>query len=382
MLLVSCDSDNADTGGTVLIDPPAETVETNPLLERTTTSTGGLELECVTVLYTFDLVDDANNTHAITSEQDFIDLLDDANLVIVDFVYPLDVEVDGVAQTLADIEALATAFAQCIPSTGFGTDQFPAYNVSDDNSCYELVFPLSVTEQDGSTTVINDGAAFDVAVADRLLFFAFPLQLEHEDGSIVSANDPEEMFNLLINCSDWGIDSTINISGVEFIACYTIEFPFDVVLADGTTVTVNDHQELCDLMLRGEIANYAFPMTLSLNDSTFTVADEMALALAIEDCPGFGGPNEGLDALLLFAGTQPVFGNGNTACWTVNYPIDVTDFDGNTTTIGDLTSFEDAISFGTAVHLVYPVSYTFIADGTTSTAAGVEDLLADIDNCQ
>lgn len=381
MLLVSCDADNTDTGGTVIIDPPTETVESNPLLERSTSSTTGLDLGCVIVLYTFELVDDANNAYTVASEQDFLNLVSDSSLLIVDFVYPLDVEVDGVTQTVNDADGLASAFAQCIPDTGFSTDGFPAYNISEDNSCYELVFPLSVIEADGSTTTINDEVAFDAAVADRLLFFVFPLQLEDEDGNIVTANDPEEMFNLLINCSDWGIDSTINISGVEFIACYTIEFPFDVVLADGTIVTVNDHQELCDLMLRGEIANYSFPMTLSLNDSTFTVADEQALDMAIADCPGFGGPTSSPGAFLLYVGTQPAF-DDSLACWTVNFPIDLVDLDNTTLTVTDQTSFEISILTGTIDDVVYPVSYTFTEDGSISTANTTEELVADLESCQ
>lgn len=383
MLLVSCDSDNTDTGGTVIIDPPTETVTVNPLLERSNTSTGGLELGCVTVLYTFEIADQANNVYSVASEQDFLDLVSDSSFLLADFVYPLDIEVDGTAQTADDGDDLASAFAQCVPDTGFSNDGFPAYNISAENSCYSLVFPVALQELDGSTTTISDEAAFDIAVADRPLFFEFPLQLEDEDGNIVSAADPDDMFNLLIGCNEWDIDSTVTFGEASLIACYTMEFPFDVVLADGTTTTVNDNQELTNLILGGQVVDFGFPMTLSLNDSIFTVADVQALEMAIADCPGFGGPTTGSpDALLLYAGTEPVFGSNMTACWTVDFPINVLGFDGVVTAVVDQPGFEAAINDGTAFSLEYPVSYTFLADGTSSTANDTEGLIADLESCQ
>lgn len=374
--LTSCNSDDIDDGGTTVIDPPTETVETNPLLQRSNTSNDGLELGCVVVLYDFDLVDDSGNTYTITSEDDFFALLNN-NTAIADFVFPLSVSINGVAETLDDGDALGTAFAACVPSGGFGSNSFPAYNISEDNSCYELIFPIAVLEQDSTVTTIDTEQDFDDAVADRLIFFVFPMDLVHEDGSVITVSSPNDLFGALASCGGYTDTTYIDLDGLDYIACYELQFPAQILLVDGSVITVNNHQELCDLMLYGQMADYSYPLTLSLNDSTITVNNETELSDAISACPGFDPQS----AFLLIIGTQPVF-TDTMACWTIEYPIDLIDLTGSTITVNDQAEFEAAV-FGAVVYeVVFPVSYTFISSGMTSTANSLDELTTDLENCQ
>ncbi|NNK89376.1 MAG: hypothetical protein HKO89_02100 [Saprospiraceae bacterium] len=388
-MLTNCEKENLDM---IEIEEEEITVDTtiisNNLIFRSNpgTQSGGLELDCITILYPFDLLKSDGTTISINNDDDFLSLIDSTatGSDIIDFVYPLDVlDDEGEQETIDDAEELAEMFAECVPDGGWTTDEFPAYLVSFDNSCYTLQYPLTLETLDGTELTANDEEDFIELMTEEIVFFVFPFNVIHEDGNTETVNDVDELFSLLISCNGFYIDSTDWEweTGFEYIGCYMIGFPLDVVVSDGSVVTVNNHMELCDLMLVGELVDYAYPLILTDEDGNTVIANnEDELYELLEDCDDFISGSG--DAFLLFLGTQPVDSLGTTGCYTINYPITVT---GETATgVMEIEIFSDQEILELSVpdaSLEYPVSVTLTSDGSVVELNGIEEIFELLEDC-
>jgi len=243
--------------------PAPETVESvNVYARNNGQNDEGLDFDCFVVLYPFALVNDEGAEYAINEEADLVALQDTE---IIDFVYPLDVDQDGELSSIASGEELAMLFAGCIPDGGWDDGFFPAYLISFDNSCYEFVYPISLENWEGETVTANNESEFNTAITNEPHNFIFPFSIVDEDGEVISVADIDELFDALFDCNGFSVgDSTVwdYEVGFEYIGCYMVEFPIDIVLDDGTVVTVNNHEEMCEYMFEGSIADYTYPLTL------------------------------------------------------------------------------------------------------------------------
>ena len=382
-MFTSCSDENIDDTNVVIEEPNTDPKTINPLLSRSTSSNNGLDLGCFSVLYPFELVDDQGTNYNVNDSTDLLLVFGDSSLFIVDFAYPLNIEDDGIQSTINSSDELANAFSSCLPTGGWDANDFPAYDISYENSCYALVYPVSLEDTDGNVTIANNAAELDAAIASDIQFFVWPISLEQVDGTTTVVNNTDELFNALISCNGFG-DDTIYIGwedGFEFIGCLELSFPFDVVLNDGTTVTVNNHMEYCDLMLQGSIFDFVYPLSFTTPDGqVVTVQSEMELYDALSlHCGDIGGPAFG-NLSILYIGTLPVFGD-SVACFNVVYPVDAIGEDSVTQTINNQMELESLVTQGTLLNVVFPVSVTYIDAGTTVTATNEPELFAILEGC-
>ncbi len=388
LVISSCNRENVLEEGVDLPEIETQLVEVNPLLERSSSSEEGLVLDCFTVNYPFDLVDEDGETYTITSDEDFETLWEDDEYVCVDFVYPIDITYeDGETATIESAEDLGEAFASCLPQGGWEDGQFPAYLISYDNSCYEFVYPITLVDLAGEETVVTDEESFNGAVAEDLQFFVFPITLLHEDGEEVEVQNIDEIFDALLACGGWDVEDTLGWdweTGFEYIGCYVIEFPLDVELADGTIVTVNDHMELCDLMLQGEVLGYAYPLTLIDEEGNeIVVESEEELWEALEDCPGWGDGGDFDESFEILIFLLEFESTGE--CFSINYPITLYDEEGNIEVVGSYEQLEEIFNgsgdfFPQGMEL--PVTVTLLEDGSEVSIDSIEDVFEIIADCE
>lgn len=384
MVMVSCNDDNIDDTGVVITDPTTIDREQNPLVARAVSSVDGLVLDCITITFPFDLQADDQTTFTVNSLED-LDLLDDTMFVFVDFVFPLDVILaDGTSTAVPDNEELFNLFASCLPTGDWMSGSFPAYNINDGNSCYELSFPLSLTTEDGVVIVVDTEEAFNTALAAQPLFFVFPLDLVDDAGVTISVASVDDMFDALFSCSGWTDDTTYVSweNDFEYIGCYLIEYPLSIVLGNGTTVSVNNQVELYDYMLTGQMVGFAFPMTLTSQDGmSFVVNSEAELNTALEDCQFTPGIDTIADLAFLYFGTQAITFD-STSCWSIVFPVDVNDNNGNLITLDDQAQIEALITNANTFYDVQlPVSVILTQTGATITATTIMEYTLLLENC-
>jgi hypothetical protein len=390
LLSVGCSKEDIDTTDTEteVIDPIITSV-VNGLVNRTTTdeSTEGLDLDCVYVLYPFSLLDENGGEHVINNDADFISLFDSTmmTLVIVDFVYPLNlVDETGVIVEVNDAIQLGELFANCIPDGGWTAEIFPAYLIDIENSCYEISYPISVQHEDGTTETAQNEEEFIEILTQDIVFFVFPFTLIDEEGNAIQVENVDQMINLLISCGGYEVDSVDWNweTGFEYIGCYMVSFPLNVVLSDGTTVLVSDHNELCDLMLQGLFFDFGFPLNLVDEDGNVSIVNNQeeleGLLSECEPVISFG------DIYLLLEGTFPIDSISGTGCYSINYPISTTylDENGQETEI-DFNSDDEVLFFEfPIVSMGYPVSVTLTSDGTVVELNGIEEIIDLLISCQ
>lgn len=388
---ISCNKDNIDN--TIKEDDPRDPIVsvTNSLLARSLNSEEGLEMACFSVLYPFTLVDVNNENYTIANEDDWNEILQDSGLVfIVDFVYPITIaDENGIQTSIQNVDQLTEAFSACLPTGGWTESDFPAYNINEANSCYTMNFPISLKKADGSIVVANDEEEFNELMASDLYFFVFPFNLKDENNVTLVVNSTDELFNLLISCGGVVVDTTVIDwqTGFDYIGCYQIVFPLNIQLDNGTTVAVLTHHELCDIMLTGHFAGYAFPLSLITPDGqSITVNNEDELQAALNDCVEVMEVTN--SAFILYAGTvaDSTVSGGNVACYSINYPITITAM-GNgaiqTITVNNDAELMNLIFSGQyiSVDVNYPVSVTLTEDNTVVIINSNEELLNLLLNC-
>lgn len=394
LIIVSCSKESNITTETNegQIDPTEE-IEQNSLLTRSVSSEEGLDLDCFTILFPFDLIDSDDETHTIANNEDFEALLESSDeTYIVDFVYPLNIEdEEGNTSTIEDGEALREAFANCLPN-GWETDAFPAYLINLENSCLTLQYPITVADIEGNQNTYEDEESFVAALAEEPLFFVFPMSLSNGDGETIEVNDIDELLTALFDCNGLDIDTTIwnDDYGFEYIGCYEIVFPFSVELLDGTIVEVNNHMEYCDLLLEGNVQGFAFPMTLNGEEGEIVVNSQEEFDALLEDCWDWEGPGEIGDLLLLATGAIGFDSLGIDACYTISFPmnaeaVDLEDNSSEEITINNLDELMELISGFPGQYIynvVYPVTITINESGEEVVLEQLEDLFEILENCQ
>jgi len=370
---------------------PDRIFEQNPLISRSGASEEGLDLDCFEILYPFSVVDNDGIEYEITRIEDFESILSEIEgNDIIDFVYPINVLTDDDDFAVADAFGLGELFALCVPDGGWNEDDFPAYLIDNSNSCYTLDYPISVEDPNGNVEVAENETEFVGLISEEDLFFVFPFGLIDEDGTTIEITNVDALFNTLFDCNfidqdslwDWEI-------GFEFIGCYRVEFPL-VVVTEGGEVEVNNHMELCDLMLEGQLIGYGFPLTLiDQEGDEIVVNSEEEFEEAIGACSNGGGNGGGEfseEFFLLLAGAVGDDEIGTNACYTIQFPIQVilSDFEGNTET-QTINSLAEAIALVQGefpfIELEYPINVS-LADGEEVTIESESDIFDVLESCE
>jgi len=334
-MFTSCEKENI-----VIIDDPIvqtpepEVTSANPLLGRVegsnTGSADGLDLECVTILFPFEVLLQDESTAEVLSFDELITLSEYQENPAIDFVYPINLEdADGNEVNADNIEELSDYFISCIPDDGWGSGDWneggeygevPVFDIDFTNSCITLIYPFSVQDLGGNITVVNgqEELANTVIENEGLVFFAFPLSVTHENGEEVVLENGDELFEALISCDNITIPCDTTIVGGGQIACYELKYPLAIVLLDNSIETVNSEDEFVNLLLNGEIINFSFPLTLiNENGEELVVENDNELAEAFNECYEVENPNEPVifeEAVLFLA-------ISSQGCYSINYPI-------------------------------------------------------------
>lgn len=380
LVLSSCTKEEVSEMDDVIVNEPTpEVVTTNPLISQITlrSDSDELDLGCFLVHLPFDLIVNGV-TVTIEDSEDFQGVLQEMPETI-DFVYPIEItNEDGTTESIADGVALGEIFANCVPNTGWGEDLFPTYLISDESSCYDMVYPVNLVDIDGNSVVANDEAEFiDLISQGDPLFFEFPLSLIDEDGDTVLAANDEELFTLLFDCEE------IEVPGGDPIGdCWDFSYPFEMINQDGDIIVINNHDDYCNAMLEGLALELVYPLTLVNSDGEeLVVNNEDELSQAWLDC--FPPIQE--FAISGFLASSNLI--NSESCYSIIYPFEYLD---NTT--GIIGVLEDASAAQAYIDsnnpdswddvLIFPVTVTEIPSGDEITFNSILEYFDFMANCQ
>lgn len=294
---------------------------------------------------------------------------------------------------------LGLVFASCEKDfLNFGnnnTDQeesfFGLFNEFDDDDddddddefgCVDIVYPIDIQFPDGTTQAVNSDTELDSLIeawydnnptSNNDPTLVFPIQVIDEDSTVITANDEEEFCELFFGCyDDCDDDEDCDDWDDEEDLCFEIIYPVDLILPDGTTITVNDDEELETAIENYYDANpndtnfisFSYPITVTLfeNDSIITINDDDELEELFESC--FEDFDDCFDIVypidVMLPDSTIVTANDEDALeqifddWFDNnpnstdepelvFPFDVILDDGTTETINDWDEFEELL---------------------------------------
>ncbi len=376
-LFTSCSEDNFDTTTTETeeIDVKESTSQNNIMTRASSSQDQSTELlfDCLSLKYPFELVDVNGSIITVDNNDAYASVVFDS--IVVDFNYPLII-IDGSDEEVEvnDATEFAELFASCIPNDIWNDIRFPAYLIDEANECYALVFPLSVYNEAEENLELDTREEFLEAITKEELYFNLPFNIVSTDGEEFSVNNLDDFYNAIFACNGFESDS-LGLDwedGFEYIGCYKLEFPLPIVDVDGSIITVENHEALCDLMIEGRVKDFAYPIELIGEDGELVVANS----------------NEEFNDLIYSCYDDPYYADGSISlllqgaalrleqpCYTISYPLTVSQID----TIGNTMTYEVSSDDELAQYefdgftLEYPIDITY-EDGSVSTVNQFEDL--------
>jgi len=288
-------------------------------------SNEGLTMECITISYPFGFVSESGTTTKINNKEEVQKALSNEKNPVIDFVYPIKVKLyeREALVSVNNVEDLAQVFIGCIPTDGWEDIQnvgFPAFEF--DGLCKELAYPVNLQSDRNTVIKVENEREFANELAKGNYYFKFPVTLVGIDGKTIAADNEKVLINTLFDCETY-TTSDASTSPFDFATCYDIFYP--VILTDelGNTVTVNNVDELYELLFSGEVVDFVYPITLvSEEETTIVVNNEEELTTLIEECFNATEPEP----------NPPV---DTEICFVIDYPIQMTDTLGNETTVNN-----------------------------------------------
>jgi hypothetical protein len=406
LLFTACDQENIDE--VIPADPgfqPEEITTSNfinALRVDNNEQTNEEEalLSCVELDYPFEVALASGATLAINSSEEFLAAVDPTSQdPVVDFVYPLTgTDAEGNVTIFENAEELAMAAIGCIPQEGWEdsevTSTIPAFEFT--HICLDLVYPISLVDDDGNTYVVNDEDEFLALYMENFfLRINLPIQATSSEGEVYDINDIHEFYAAEATCSGNEIIPPVIVEETFVVEgfCGFLQFPFNLRLGDGTIVTVNDENEYATTILSGtDDFELLYPFTLlqpseeGMIETVITNDNEYIasfLACGIEIIIEPAEPCDTPTHVLLFFNAHNIF-TVYDCPFDIAYPVDVT-IDGRAAT---LNSVEDYFAetgapsrFGD-VQLIYPIDVTVAADGSVVTLNSDEEVCAFITSCE
>jgi hypothetical protein len=296
---ISCEKENIDE--IILEDPDYEPEEekVNSLLSQINTDNaqGSIMLNCVAIQYPFELELKSGKTKVINSKIDWAMAQDTSNMdKAVDFVFPLEiVNAEGINVNINSNIELGKDFASCIPQKGWASamatnETLPAC-LYGGLFCFDLIYPLSLTNESGSiTSVNNETALIDLfANTQSSLSFILPISVVNKDnGTQTTIENLDDFWAVIGQCKD--MTPLVTSDGFVFqgFVCFELVYPVAMVNGDGNTIMVNSADEYASLVLNGDPLEIIYPFGLKDDAGIITnVTNLITYIQALNGCGEF-----------------------------------------------------------------------------------------------
>jgi len=152
----------------------------------------------------------------------------------------------------------------------------------------------------------------------------------------------------------YSLQQSNSATGTLDLGCFAVDLPFDFLMADGSSVTVNVEEDFETIFFDSLNApvDFVYPLSVTYTDGeTGVLSSNEELGEAFASCvpsTGWGG-NDGFPAYLIC---------DINSCYQLEYPIDLNDGNGNVLTVNDEDAFIDAIAQNPELYFEFPFNMT------------------------
>lgn len=268
--------------------------------------------------------------------------------------------------TSTNASSLKTAIQSITSPNATMTNQNNMNHSSDfleDFECFDLVFPLEVTDGSQNTTVNN----YDELIAYYTSLpsgtdpnFVYPIAIQFEDGTLETINNEQQLEDEFEECFE------------ELNECFTLNFPLTVTDGNGNNTTVNNEDELAsfyDGLADTDEPNFVYPISVTMisDNSVVTVNNDEEFDDVYEACYDFDD-NDDFD---------------DFDCFSLQYPIDASSINGGNVTIGsddELETYFESLGDDEDPNFSFPITIIF-EDGTEKAINSLVELEEEFDAC-
>jgi len=194
----------------------------------------------------------------------------------VDMVYPLDIIQDGETITIENMIDFQEALFSC--NRGYGNLPFDL-----DTYEIELVYPVTLIYNDGTTLQVNDYAEYEDAVwgstaTHYIIDFQYDIDVIDHNGATVTIHNLNELYDLIdayiLDLTGGGGNSGGYLPSTSDFPCFNINYPVTIIYSDGSTLSVSSDAEY-DQNLTGAqnivAVDLQYPITITQNGSVITI---------------------------------------------------------------------------------------------------------------
>ncbi|MEE9373620.1 MAG: hypothetical protein V3V00_11270 [Saprospiraceae bacterium] len=232
----------------------------------------------------------------------------------------------------------------------------------DPTQCFALNYPVTVLFPDGQDTEVGSDEDLDITLqtwfqsnqsAETFPTFKFPIQVTLSAGKVQSVNNEDELNELISNCFDFeGCEYIDDYQGDIDGLCFSFNYPVTINFPDNTTQSVNSDSTFENVIEQWFMANgyesgvpiVAFPVSITLTDGTTKeIGSDEEFSAIFQECFGDQiGDQIGDDH-------EGEIGNDDDhqeECFSFVFPISYTLHDGTTITVNDedeLNKFHETI---------------------------------------
>lgn len=162
----------------------------------------------------------------------------------------------------------------------------------DEEDCYELVYPVTIINTDGTETTVNSEEELEQLYdeyfetegeeEEDFPYIAYPFDVIDEEGNTITVNSEEEEYDLYDNCEEWDEEWEEEI-------CFDLVYPIQLTNPSGEVITVNSEEELEALFDNIEneedCPEIVYPYDIVFDDGmTITITNEAEEEEAFDVC--------------------------------------------------------------------------------------------------
>lgn len=251
--------------------------------------------DCFEIQFPITFSLDDGGSFIVNSYEDIESAEMDTLIYNAELQFPITITLqDGSIQTINDEDALDSVLKDCYGDdwNGINDDYDDECEYLDElaGECFDVVYPVTLTLEDGGTLVVNSEdeiQALDTDVLEQVTGLQFPMQVRLTDESIQTLENEEALRALIEDCYEDDDEEG------DLEDCFTLVFPVQVIMPDGSTLSADSEAALDNIYEAyfesnedaEESPEIVFPITVTMEDgSTQVINSEEEIEELIDSC--------------------------------------------------------------------------------------------------